>query len=159
CATRALRVVDRRSRRTAGRSRRGVGRQSLHRAGRGLQARRRRQDPRRPRQGREARPQDVHAAGRHAGRQVDPRARGPLRDEERGRLGRGEDRLGRAGPATEGVLAVTVNLGWVDIALLAILGLSVLVGLWRGFVFEIVSLLGWVIAFIFANTGAPLLSP
>jgi membrane protein required for colicin V production len=51
------------------------------------------------------------------------------------------------------------DLGWVDIALLALLGLSVLVGLWRGFVFEIVSLLGWVIAFIFANTCAPLLSP
>jgi membrane protein required for colicin V production len=54
---------------------------------------------------------------------------------------------------------VTTDLGWVDLSLLAILGISVLVGLWRGFVFEIVSLLGWVIAFVLANTLAPLLSP
>jgi membrane protein required for colicin V production len=54
---------------------------------------------------------------------------------------------------------MSVDLAWFDVALLAILGLSVLIGLWRGFVFEIVSLLGWVIAFVFANTFAPLLSP
>ena len=51
-----------------------------------------------------------------------------------------------------------VQLGWVDIALLAVFGLSVLIGLWRGFVFEIVSLLGWVVAFIIANTLGPLLA-
>ena len=51
-----------------------------------------------------------------------------------------------------------VQLGWVDIALLAIFGLSVLIGLWRGFVFEIVSLLGWVVAFIIANTAGSLLA-
>ena len=51
-----------------------------------------------------------------------------------------------------------VQLGWVDIALLAIFGLSVLIGLWRGFVFEIVSLLGWVVAFVIANTVGPLLA-
>ena len=50
------------------------------------------------------------------------------------------------------------GLGWVDIALLAVLALSVLVGLWRGFVFEIVSLLGWVAAFVFANLCAPFVS-
>jgi membrane protein required for colicin V production len=50
------------------------------------------------------------------------------------------------------------DLGWVDITLLAVLGLSVLVGLWRGFVFEIVSLLGWLAAFILANTFAPVAS-
>ncbi|MBW8778694.1 MAG: CvpA family protein, partial [Burkholderiales bacterium] len=49
-------------------------------------------------------------------------------------------------------------LGWVDIALLSVLGLSVLIGLWRGFVFEILSLLGWVLAFIIANAAAPLLA-
>ena len=38
------------------------------------------------------------------------------------------------------------------------LGLSVLVGLWRGFVFEIVSLLGWVVAFVIANSLGPLLA-
>ncbi len=49
-------------------------------------------------------------------------------------------------------------LGWVDIALLAIFGLSVLIGLWRGLVFELVSLLGWVVAFVIANTLGPALS-
>ena len=51
-----------------------------------------------------------------------------------------------------------VQLGWVDIALLSVLGLSVLVGLWRGFVFEILSLLGWVLAFVIANAAGPLLA-
>ena len=49
-------------------------------------------------------------------------------------------------------------LGWVDITLLAIFGLSVLVGLWRGLVFELVSLLGWVVAFVIANALGPVLS-
>jgi len=50
------------------------------------------------------------------------------------------------------------QLGWVDIALLAVFGLSVLIGLWRGFVFEIVSLLGWLVAFVIANSAGPLLA-
>ena len=50
------------------------------------------------------------------------------------------------------------QIGWVDIALLAVFFLSALMGLWRGFVFEIVSLLGWVMAFILANTLGPLLA-
>ena len=52
-----------------------------------------------------------------------------------------------------------IQLGWVDIALLSVFGLSVLIGLWRGFVFEIVSLLGWAVAFVMANTLGPLLAP
>jgi membrane protein required for colicin V production len=48
-----------------------------------------------------------------------------------------------------------LQLGWVDIVLLSVFGLSVLIGLWRGFVFEIVSLLGWVVAFVIANTLGP----
>ena len=51
-----------------------------------------------------------------------------------------------------------IQLGWVDIALLAVFGLSVLIGLWRGFVFEIVSLLGWLVAFVIANSAGPLLA-
>jgi membrane protein required for colicin V production len=51
-----------------------------------------------------------------------------------------------------------IQLGWVDIALLAVFGLSVLVGLWRGFVFEIVSLLGWLVAFVIANSAGPFLA-
>jgi membrane protein required for colicin V production len=51
-----------------------------------------------------------------------------------------------------------IQLGWVDIALLAVFGLSVLIGLWRGFVFEIVSLLGWLVAFVIANSAGPVLA-
>jgi len=52
---------------------------------------------------------------------------------------------------------IDLQLGWIDIALLAVFILSALVGLWRGFVFEIVSLLGWVVALVLASTlGAPL---
>lgn len=43
----------------------------------------------------------------------------------------------------------------IDWILLAILLLSVVVGLWRGLVFEVLSLLGWVVAFV----AAQLLSP
>ena len=53
---------------------------------------------------------------------------------------------------------IDLQLGWVDIALLAVFVLSALVGLWRGFVFEIVSLLGWVVAFILASTLGPVLA-
>lgn len=38
-------------------------------------------------------------------------------------------------------------LGWPDIALLAILGLSTVVGLWRGFIVEVMSVAVWVAAF------------
>ena len=53
---------------------------------------------------------------------------------------------------------IDIQLGWVDIVLLAVFALSALVGLWRGFVFEIVSLLGWLVAFVLANTLGPLLA-
>ena len=46
----------------------------------------------------------------------------------------------------------------VDIALLAILGLSVLVGLLRGFTYEVLALLGWVAAY-FAAQWIPLGAP
>jgi membrane protein required for colicin V production len=42
------------------------------------------------------------------------------------------------------------DLGWVDIALAAFLLLSVLVGLARGFVFELLSLVGWFAAYFAA---------
>ena len=51
-----------------------------------------------------------------------------------------------------------VPLGWIDIALLAVFAFSALVGLWRGFVFEIVSLLGWLVAFVLASALGPLLA-
>jgi membrane protein required for colicin V production len=40
-----------------------------------------------------------------------------------------------------------LDLGWVDLALLAFLALSVIVGLMRGFVFELLSLAGWFAAY------------
>jgi membrane protein required for colicin V production len=51
-----------------------------------------------------------------------------------------------------------IQLGWVDLALLTVLAVSVLVGLWRGLVFEIVSLLGWLVAFVIANSAGPFLA-
>jgi membrane protein required for colicin V production len=49
-------------------------------------------------------------------------------------------------------------LGWIDWALLAVLLLSVLVGLWRGFVFELMALAGWLVAWFGAQWGAPQLA-
>jgi len=45
--------------------------------------------------------------------------------------------------------------GWVDWVLLAVLVVSVCVGLWRGLVFEVLSLVGWVVAFVAAQAFAP----
>ena len=42
----------------------------------------------------------------------------------------------------------------LDIAILAVLALSVAWGIWRGFVREILSLVGWVLAFLAANAVA-----
>lgn len=47
----------------------------------------------------------------------------------------------------------------VDWILLGILGVSVLIGLWRGLVFEVLSLLGWVVAYFVAQWLAPALGP
>lgn len=46
-------------------------------------------------------------------------------------------------------------MNWVDVALLLALGLSVLLGLWRGLVFEVLSVLGWIVAYF----AAPYLAP
>ncbi len=50
----------------------------------------------------------------------------------------------------------SAGLGWVDWTLLAVLGLSVVIGLLRGLVFEVLSLLGWVAAYIAAQAFAPM---
>ncbi len=39
---------------------------------------------------------------------------------------------------------------WIDYAILTIIGLSVLISIWRGFTKEALSLAGWIIAFIVA---------
>lgn len=48
--------------------------------------------------------------------------------------------------------------GWVDIALLGVLGLSAIVGLVRGLVFEVLSLFGWLAAYFAAQWFAPSLA-
>ncbi len=50
-------------------------------------------------------------------------------------------------------------VGWVDWALLAVLLLSLLVGLWRGLVFELLALAGWLAAWFAAHWSAPTLAP
>ena len=51
------------------------------------------------------------------------------------------------------------DLGWVDWSLLAVLGASVLVGLWRGLVFELMSLVGWLVAYGAATLFSPQVAP
>lgn len=46
-------------------------------------------------------------------------------------------------------------LGWIDWALLAILALSTVLGLWRGLVFELMSLVGLVVAYVLAQAYSP----
>ncbi len=51
------------------------------------------------------------------------------------------------------------SLPWLDWALLAVLAVSVLVGVVRGLVFECLSLAGWVVAWFAAQWAAPQLAP
>jgi membrane protein required for colicin V production len=50
-------------------------------------------------------------------------------------------------------------MAWVDIALLAILAFSVIVGIVRGFVFELMSLAGWLVAWVAAQWLAAEVAP
>ena len=45
-------------------------------------------------------------------------------------------------------------MGWVDVALLSVLALSVVVGLLRGLLSEVLSLVGWVVAYVVAHAFA-----
>lgn len=51
------------------------------------------------------------------------------------------------------------GVGWVDWALFAVIALSVLVGAWRGFVVETMSLLGWVVAYVAAQLLGAAVAP
>lgn len=51
------------------------------------------------------------------------------------------------------------DLSWLDWALVSVLALSMVVGLVRGFVFECLSLAGWVVAWFVAQWAAPWLGP
>ena len=46
-------------------------------------------------------------------------------------------------------------MGWVDLSLLIVLGLSVAVGLWRGLVYEVLALAGWLVAYLLSPWLAP----
>lgn len=50
-------------------------------------------------------------------------------------------------------------VGWVDWALLAVVVLSILLGLWRGLVFEVLAVLGWVAAYVAAQALALAVAP
>ena len=50
-------------------------------------------------------------------------------------------------------------LGWVDMTMLVVLAVSMVVGLVRGFVFECLSLAGWLVAWFAAQWAAPQLAP
>jgi membrane protein required for colicin V production len=50
-------------------------------------------------------------------------------------------------------------LGWIDWAILVVALSSIIVGLVRGFVFECLSLAGWVVAWFAAQWAAPWLAP
>lgn len=51
---------------------------------------------------------------------------------------------------------MSIDLGWVDIALAAFLLLSMLIGLARGFVFELLSLAGWFAAWFAGRWLTPM---
>jgi membrane protein required for colicin V production len=45
-------------------------------------------------------------------------------------------------------------MSWLDYAVAGVLAVSLLIGVWRGLVREVISVLGWVIAFLAANLFA-----
>ena len=55
--------------------------------------------------------------------------------------------------------ASALGLGWIDLAMAAFLVVSILAGLVRGMVFELMSLAGWFIAWFAAPWIAPVLLP
>jgi membrane protein required for colicin V production len=48
---------------------------------------------------------------------------------------------------------------WIDILILCVLALSVIVGLVRGLVFELMSLVGWLVAYLGAGWLSPFIAP
>lgn len=46
-------------------------------------------------------------------------------------------------------------MNWVDLALVGLLVVSVLLGAWRGLVFELMTLVGWVVAYVASPYVAP----
>ena len=52
----------------------------------------------------------------------------------------------------------TTTFNWVDWGILCVLGISILLSLWRGFVREALSLLGWIVGFVLASRYSPWLA-
>jgi membrane protein required for colicin V production len=52
-------------------------------------------------------------------------------------------------------MSAAPTLAWVDGLMLATLAVSMGVGLWRGLVFELMSLVGWLAAYVLAQAYAP----
>ncbi len=106
-------------------------------------------------EGRARRPEDVYQRGRNQGRQAHPRARRPVRHPRRGRQGGRQDQgAGFAGrhPHLVGGRPRMAALDWVFVAVLAA---SLLLGAWRGLVYEVLSVISWIAAFIVAQWLAP----
>lgn len=51
------------------------------------------------------------------------------------------------------------SIGWIDWLLLAVVALSIVVGLVRGLLYEVMSVLGWVVAYVAAQAGGGLVAP
>jgi membrane protein required for colicin V production len=51
------------------------------------------------------------------------------------------------------------NMAWVDLLLLGLLLASAVVGLWRGLLFELMSLAGWLVAYFAAHWLSPEVAP
>jgi membrane protein required for colicin V production len=56
-------------------------------------------------------------------------------------------------------MALVQDIGWVDALLLGVLVISMVVGVIRGLVFEVLSLLGWLVAYVAAQWLAPDAAP
>jgi len=52
-----------------------------------------------------------------------------------------------------------LSLSWVDLLMFGVLGTSLLIGLWRGFVFELMSIAGWFVAYFACPYVAPFVAP
>ncbi|MEJ6004374.1 CvpA family protein [Paucibacter sp. AS339] len=50
-------------------------------------------------------------------------------------------------------------MNWIDWLLLGLMSVSLLLGLWRGLVFEVLSLAGWLVAYLASPVLAPWLEP
>lgn len=52
-----------------------------------------------------------------------------------------------------------IDIGWVDLAMIAVLLISLTLGIKRGLVYELLTLLAWFVAYFVASAVAPFLAP